>query len=138
MTTSGRTPAPLVWSGRFLVGFALLMVANALVTGMREGTSAAVDLSFAVLLALVAAGIARGLRRSSRGAWIAAVLLSVGALFFVAPIMGTMLLGGGLTPVGTGWDIAYFPLMTGCLVAALVALGRGRAHVEPRSTNADG
>ena len=43
-------------------------------------------------------------------------------LFFVLPVTGTILLGGSIEPVGTGWDIVFFPLTTTVLVALVAAL----------------
>ena len=138
MSTSDSTPPPgaTLWASRLVMLFGVIVAVNwvaAVVLGLgATGT----DLAFSLLL-LVAVGISgRGLRKLERWAWFSTCALSVGGLFFVAPVTGTILLGGGTAPVGTGWDVVFFPLITVVLLAVIALLrsvwreiaGHGRRH----------
>jgi len=70
--------------------------------------------------------IVLGLMRRSRWAWWAALGLALSGLFFVLPVTGTILLGGPTDPVGTGWDVVFFPLTTVVLISLLVVLSKLR------------
>jgi hypothetical protein len=58
--------------------------------------------------------------------------MAVTTLFFVAPLTGTMLLGGGVDPVGTGWDVVFFPMVTLIHLALLGLLARTWHEMERR------
>jgi Na+-driven multidrug efflux pump len=66
--------------------------------------------------------VARGLWRGTYWAWWSSLALAAAGLFFVLPLAGTILLGGPTEPVGTGWDVVFFPLTAAVLVALLIAL----------------
>lgn len=119
ITTQKPDPIPLAsW---LLVAFAGLVLANTGVSAVR-GDATGADWSFALLLVVVAAVTARSLWLGSGWAWWVSIALAFVGLFFVLPVTGTILLGGSLEPVGTGWDIVFFPLTTAVLVALLAAL----------------
>jgi hypothetical protein len=84
------------------------------------------DLSFVVVVLLTTSLCGYGLRRRALWAWWASFLQAGLGLFFVLPVVGTILLGGTTEPVGTGWDIVFFPLSTAILVALLVLLVMAR------------
>jgi energy-coupling factor transporter transmembrane protein EcfT len=117
MTKSGPTGV----AGWLLVVFAVLVLANTAVSASRSGATGA-DWSFAVLLVVVAGAAARSLWLGVRWAWWTSFALAFVGLFFVLPVTGTILLGTSMEPVGTGWDVVFFPLTTAVLVALLVAL----------------
>lgn len=118
---TAQEPGPIPFASWLLVAFAGLVLANTGVSALR-GAAAGADWSFAVLLAVVAAVTARRLWLGVGWArWVSVALAFVG-LFFVLPVTGTILLGGSMEPVGTGWDIVFFPLTTTVLVALLAAL----------------
>lgn len=108
-------------TGWLLMGFAGLVLANTAVVAATRGATGA-DWSFAVLVAMVAGASARSLASGARWAWWTALSLACAGLFFVLPVTGTILLGGALEPVGTGWDIVFFPVSTITLLALLAAL----------------
>jgi len=108
-------------AGWMLIAFAALVLANTAISALTSGATGA-DWSFAVLLAMVAGASARSLWMGARWAWWIAFALAFVGLFFVLPVAGAILLGGSTDPVGTGWDVVFFPLSTGVLVALLVAL----------------
>lgn len=116
-----RSPAR-IWTARLVVLFGLLVAANEAVAWARGREGAVTDVAFAVLLVAATVLMARGLRSAARWAWPAVLALAAVGLFFLAPITGTMLLGGGLDPVGTGWDVVFFPLATVVLLTILVLL----------------
>lgn len=111
-----------------LVAFAGLVLANTGVSAVR-GDATGADWSFALLLVLVAAVTSRGLWLGRGWAWWISIALAFVGLFFVLPVTGTILLGGSLEPVGTGWDIVFFPLTTTVLVALLAALWPLRSQI---------
>jgi hypothetical protein len=108
-------------AGWLLIAWGGLVVANTAVSALTSGATGA-DWSFALLLVLVAAASARSLRHGLRWAWRTSLALALVGLFFLLPVTGTILLGGPTEPVGTGWDIVFFPLSTGVLASLLVAL----------------
>ena len=114
-------PGPIPMAAWLLVAFAGLILANTGVSAVRAEATGA-DWSFAVLLVVVAAVAARSLWVGFRWAWWLALGLAAVGLFFVLPVTGTILLGGSIEPVGTGWDIVFFPLTTTVLVALVAAL----------------
>lgn len=108
-------------AGWLLMVFAALVLANTAISALTSGATGA-DWSFAVLLAMVAGASARSLWLGAAWAkWTAFALAFVG-LFFVLPVTATIVLGGSTDPVGTGWDVVFFPLTTGVLIALLVGL----------------
>jgi hypothetical protein len=102
-----------------------LLAANTWVAAGRVGVTGA-DVSFVALVLAAAITIVIGLIRRSPWAWWGALALAAVGLFFVLPVAGTILLGGPSDPVGTGWDVVFFPLTTAVLVALLGALWRLR------------
>lgn len=116
-------------AGWLVVGFGGLVAVNVAVAAAGAGATGT-DLSFAVLLLLVAAVTARSLRRGTRWAWWISLALACVGLFFVLPVTGTILLGGSMEPVGTGWDVVFFPLTTLVLVALLALLWVLRRNTE--------
>ncbi|HSH74654.1 MAG TPA: hypothetical protein VLA09_03030 [Longimicrobiales bacterium] len=130
-----RLTGPASW---LVFAFGFLMIANGTVAIVRGGATAG-DLVVAVLLLGAAALAGAGLRRSARWAWWAALALAALGLFFVLPVAGTILLGGSLEPVGTGWDVVFFPLTAVVLVALLTVLWmlHKRAAAGDGSTSED-
>lgn len=126
MTTQEPDELPLriVWAGRLLKLFGLLVLAHFYVASFNQVGATLPDLAFALLLLVVAVVSQQGLRHRARWAWIVAFLLAVGSLFFAAPITGTILLGGGTEPIGTGWDLFFFPCLTVMMLALLALLAR--------------
>lgn len=118
---AGTKPGPVPMAGWLLITFAGLVLANTGVAALRTDATAA-DWSFAVLLVVVSAVAARSLWVGMRWAWWLALGLAAVGLFFVLPVTGTILFGGSIEPVGTGWDIVFFPLTTTVLVALVAAL----------------
>jgi len=117
--TSVRAPGR---SAPWLVlSFGALVAANAALAAVRSSATAG-DLVTGGALLVLAALIARGLWRGARWAWWASLVFAGAGLFFVLPLVGTILLGGPTEPVGTGWDIVFFPLSAAVLMALLVAL----------------
>lgn len=112
-------PGPVPMAGWLLIVFAGLVLANTGVSALRAAATGA-DWSFALLLVVVAAVAARSLWVGMRWAWWVALGLAAVGLFFVLPVTGTILFGGSTEPVGTGWDIVFFPLTT-IVLATLVA-----------------
>jgi hypothetical protein len=113
--TPGRSAPWLVLS------FGTLVAANAALTAVR-GSATVGDLATGGALLVLAVLIAQGLRRGARWAWWASLALAGAGLFFVLPLAGTILLGGPTEPVGTGWDMVFFPLTAAILVALVIAL----------------
>lgn len=113
--TPGRSAPWLVLS------FGTLVAANAALAAVRSSATAG-DLATGGALLALAALIARGLWRGARWAWWASLVLAAVGLFFVLPLVGTILLGGPAEPVGTGWDIVFFPLSAAVLTALVIAL----------------
>ncbi len=114
-----------------MLAFGGLFAANAALAVFR-GFSNAIDASFAVLVFVTAAWTAAGLWEDARWARRVAPLLAATGLFFVLPVAGTIALGGALEPVGTGWDVVYFPLTAIVLIALLAVLWGSRAAVSIR------
>lgn len=108
-----------------VLGFWALLAANTWVAALRVGVTGS-DVSFVLLVLVAAVAIVLGLIRRSRWAWWSALALGAAGLFFVLPVAGTILLGGPADPVGTGWDVVFFPLTAAVLVVLLVALWQAR------------
>jgi drug/metabolite transporter (DMT)-like permease len=121
-----------VWASRLLLLFGLLVLVHFFVASVNRVGATLTDLGLALLVLVVAALGSRGLRRRARWAWVAALLMAVTTLFFVAPLTGTMLLGGGVDPVGTGWDVVFFPMVTLIHLALLGLLARTWHEMERR------
>jgi len=111
-----------LWSGRLLVAFGTLLLVHGFVAARHVFASSTVDLAIFVVIFLVCLGTARGLWRRAPWAWWMALGVALVALFFVAPVAGTIILGGGAEPVGTGWDVLFFPLAAVILVGVLIML----------------
>ncbi len=114
-------PGPVPMAAWLLIVFAGLVLANTGVSTVRAVATGA-DWSFTVLLVVVVAVAARSLWIGMRWAWWLALGLAAAGLFFVLPVTVTILLGGSTEPVGTGWDIAFFPLTTIVLAGLVSAL----------------
>jgi hypothetical protein len=135
MSTHGTGRRTLA-AGLLLLAFALLVAINTAVSAVK-GTATGGDVSFVALL-VVAAGVAgRSLHLGARWAWWISLALAAVGLFFLLPVTGTMLLGGSLEPVGTGWDAIFFPLATADLIAlaALLWLLRGEKDSSATPTH---
>lgn len=129
-----RRPARAVlWASRLLVFFGVIVAVNGAVALVRGVTVGIADTAFAVVMLIVTVVGAQGLRRGARWAWFGTILLALGGLFFIAPVVGTIALGGGLDPVGTGWDFVYFPLMTVTLLSILLLLRAAGSPAGPIS-----
>ena len=120
-------------AGVLLMTFAALVAINTAVTAAAGGATGA-DASFVALLVIVAAVAGRSLYRGARWAWWISLALALVGLFFVAPVTGTMLLGATLEPVGTGWDVVFFPLITVDLLALVAVLWRLRVRANSTLT----
>ena len=114
-------PRRIGWASSVLWSFGFLVVAHFFVASVNRVGATLADLGFALLILVVSGLSARGLGRRARWAWFAALLLALPSLFFVAPVTGTILLGGGAQPIGTGWDVFFFPAAT-LLMLVLLAL----------------
>ena len=126
MTTELRRTGSSTAAGGLLVTFSIVVAANWVLAVVRGVGTGPLDVAFVAAVVLVAGAAAWGLGRGRAWARPLAYAISLGALFFIAPVVGTILLGGGTDPVGTGWDVVYFPLMTVLLLAVLVLLVRSR------------
>lgn len=126
-----RSARAVLWASRLLVFFGATVALNEVIALVRGAAAGMVDSVFAVSLLIVTGVGSLGLRRGARWAWYTTIVLALGGLFLIAPVLGTILLGGGLAPVGTGWDVVYFPLMTVTLLAILLLL---RAAGSPAGT----
>jgi hypothetical protein len=89
--------------------------------------------SWLVLVFMVTGVLGYGLKRLARWAWFVSFVLAAVGLFFVAPAVGTILLGGGVEPIGTGWDVVFFPLVMVILIALLVVLRSAWREMHPGS-----
>ena len=118
------------WAGGLVLVFWGLLAANTWVAATRVGITGS-DVSFVLLVLAAALAIVIGLIRRSPWAWWGALALSAVGLFFVLPVTGTLLLGGPRDPVGTGWDIVFFPVTTGVLIGLLGVLWRLRGDPGP-------
>ncbi|MEQ1854980.1 MAG: hypothetical protein ABL963_00840 [Longimicrobiales bacterium] len=118
---NAQKPGPIPPASWLLVTFAGLVLAFTGVSALRSAATGA-DWSFAVLVVVVAATTARRLWLGTRWAWWLALAIALAGLFFVLPVTGAILLGGSTEPVGTGWDIALFPLTAAVLCALLATL----------------
>lgn len=112
-----------------VVTFGVLVALNALVAWVTTGVTTGADISFVIMLLMAVSVCGIGLRRLASWAWWISLLLAAVGLFFVLPVTGTILLGGPSDPVGTGWDVVFFPLTTLVLLALVAALLRTRREV---------
>ena len=122
--------APGAWAARLLVTFGALTVAHWFVASAHLIGQSVADLGFALLLGGLTVVVARGLLGGARWARWGAFALAGTGIFFVAPVAATILLGGGAEPIGTGWDVVYFPLallLLTAVIAVLLAPSRGGA-----------
>jgi hypothetical protein len=113
-----------------VIAFWGLIAANTWVAAVRVGVTGS-DLSFVALVLVAAVAIALGLVRRARWAWWAAVALAATGLFFVLPVAGTIVLGGPSDPVGTGWDVVFFPVTAAVLAALMIVLWSLRKSADP-------
>jgi hypothetical protein len=114
-------------AGALTLAFWALFAANTWIASSRIGITGA-DVSFVALLLAVCLPIALGLTWHTRWAWWSALALGLIGLFFVLPVAGTILLGGPADPVGTGWDVVFFPLTGAVLIALMAALWKLRSE----------
>ena len=126
-----RTARNTRLAGGLVLVFWGLLAANTWVAAVRMGVTGS-DVSFVALVLAMAVAIALGLIRRARWAWWAAAALGATGLFFVLPVAGTIVLGGPTNPVGTGWDVVFFPLTAAVLVALMLVLWSLRKGVGPR------
>jgi hypothetical protein len=126
MTTKepDELPPPIVWAGRILKLFGLVVLAHFYVASFNQVGATLTDLGVALLILVVAVVSQQGLRHRARWAWTVALLLALGSLFFAAPVTGTIVLGGGTEPIGTGWDLFFFPGVTVMMLTLLALLAR--------------
>ena len=117
------------WAGGLILVFWGLLAANTWIAAVRGGITGS-DVSFVLLVLAAAISIVIGLIRRSPWAWWGALALAAVGLFFVLPVTGTLLLGGPRDPVGTGWDVVFFPVTTAVLVGLLVVLWRLRGELS--------
>jgi len=113
-------------TARLLAGWLMLVVGGLLLanTGLAS-VGAEVngsDWAFALLAAVASIVAARSLWRGARGAWWVAAAYDAVGLFFVLPVMVAILFGASREPVGTGWDVVFFPAVTVALLAVSAAL----------------
>lgn len=125
MTTRGGERR---WASGLILVFWGLLAANTWIAAVRVGITGA-DVSFVLLVLAAALAIVIGLVRRSPWAWWGALVLAGVGLFFVLPVTGTLLLGGPRDPVGTGWDVVFFPVTTAVLTGLLVVLWRLRGDL---------
>ena len=138
MTNPDAVPRSLAWASRLIVAFGALVLVHWLVASYNLRVATAADFSFTVLLLVATSVCGYGMRRRARWAWFGTLALAIGGLFFVAPIAGTILLGGGAEPVGTGWDAFFFPVVAAILVAVILLLRPAwRALVVEADTTSD-
>ena len=116
------------WAGGLILAFWGLLAVNTSIAATRVGISGS-DVSFVLLVLAAALALVIGFIRRSPWAWWGGLALAGGGLFFVLPVTGTLLLGGPLDPVGTGWDVVFFPLTTAVLVGLLGVLWRLRGDL---------
>ena len=121
MSTRARISPPRRLAGGLVIVFWGLLAANTWIAADSVGVTGS-DVSFVLLLMAVAIAIVLGLIRRSAWGWWSALGLAAAGLFFVLPVAGTILLGGPSDPVGTGWDVVFFPLTAAVLIALLVVL----------------
>lgn len=144
MTTPATPVGPAVqWTARLVVGFGGAVMLHWFVASYNQIGATLVDLAFAVALMAFALACRRALLGGDRRAMPAVLFIAVAGLFFVAPVVGTMLLGGGTEPIGTGWDSVFFPVvallslgMVGLFPATWRALGAPRPPERPADPDA--
>jgi hypothetical protein len=118
---SGPEDAARVFAGWMILAVGGLVLAITATSSAGPEVTGS-DWSFTLLAALASVVAARGLWTDARWAWWAALAFSVVALFFVLPVTAALLFGPPGEPVGTGWDVVFFPLITAVMVASLAAL----------------
>jgi hypothetical protein len=125
VSVADRSATPAARAASWLmVAFGGLAALHAITGGGEPVTGS--DLSFAVVVLVAASLCGYELRRGTQWAWWISLILAGVGLFFVLPIAGAVLLGGTAEPVGTGWDVVFFPLTTIVLVALVAVLVMGR------------
>jgi hypothetical protein len=122
-------------AGILLMAFVALVVIDTGVSAAR-GRATGADISFVALLVVIAAVAGRSLHMGAGWAWWICLALAAIGLFFVLPVTATILLGASAEPVGTGWDIVFFPLSALDLAVLVVVLWlvRGRRGGTHSST----
>jgi hypothetical protein len=118
---SGREIFARALAGWMLLALGWLVLANTAIASAGPEVTGS-DWSFALLAALTATVTARGVWLGARWAWWLAAAYGAAGLFFVLPVTAAVLFGPSRDPVGTGWDIVLFPLITGVTFALLAAL----------------
>ena len=124
-------------TARLLAGWLILVVggllwANTGLASVGAGPSGS-DWALALLAAVASIVAARGLWRGAHGAWWMAAAYDAVGLFFVLPVMIAILFGASREPVGTGWDVVFFPAVTGALLAMSATLWIARPKRGLRS-----
>jgi len=125
VSAAGRAATPSARLASWLVvAFGALFALHSVIGRGQAVTGS--GLSFAAVVLLTTSLCGYGLRRRSLWAWWASLLLAGLGLFFVLPVVGAILLGTTTEPVGTGWDVIFFPLTTAILIALLALLVMAR------------
>jgi hypothetical protein len=120
-----RSDVAHAFAGWMMLAIGALVLANTGVSSASPAVTGA-DWSFALTAAVISLVTARGLWDGARWAWWIAVPYGLAGLFFVLPVTASIAFGAAHEPVGTGWDVLLFPLITALMVALLVALWMGR------------
>jgi hypothetical protein len=124
-------------TARLLAGWMLLVVGGLLLvnTSLASVGAGVSGSDWALVLLAVTASViaARSLWRSAPGAWWMAAAYDAVGLFFVLPVMVAILFGASREPVGTGWDVVFFPAVTAALLAVSAALWIARPKRRARS-----
>jgi hypothetical protein len=113
-------------TARLLAGWLMLVVsglllANTVLASAGVGVSGS-DWALALLAAVGSFVAARSLWTGARGGWWMAAAYDAIGIFFVLPVMIAILFGGSREPVGTGWDVIFFPAVAAALAASAAAL----------------
>jgi len=110
-----------MFAGWLLVAVGGMVLANTGISSAAPGVTGA-DWSFALLVVVASVVIARSLWAGARWAWWTSAAYGAVGLFAVLPLTGAIAFGPSTEPVGTGWDVVLFPLITAIMVALLAAL----------------
>jgi hypothetical protein len=122
---SSREDVARLFAGWMILVEGGLVLAHTAVSSVGSGVTGS-DWSFALLVALTSVLTARGLWLGARWAWWVSVAFGATGLFFLLPVTAAVLFGASAEPIGTGWDILVFPLMTAVMLALVVAAWMAR------------
>jgi hypothetical protein len=122
---SGRANVARVIAGWMIVATGGLVLANTAISSAGPAVTGS-DWSFALLAAVIAYLVARGLWSGARWAWWVGLVYAAVGLFFALPVAVALVFGASAEPVGTGWDLLLFPATTVLLLALLGALWMAR------------